>query len=477
MPSSTSTAIPRTPPSGLLTVTAFGVLADVETGYPLLLSELTLTTALRTAATSALAARRMARPDSRVMALIGNGAQSEFQAIAFHHMLGIRELRLFDTDAAATDKLERNLARLRLEDLQVVRCGSTAAGGARRRHRDDGDRRQAQRHDPDARHDRARHASERGRRRLPGQDRTAPAHPACAPMRAWSWSSSRSRASKARSSSWTRIFPGHRAHARCWQGARRARSAGTRSPFSIRSALRSRTSRRCATCCASTRPSAARSTQIDLVPDLEDPKDLFALLAPQPLPRGARRRGGGMSAADARRPHRRADRCRRGRPRRLHGARSAAGRGLAAACAARELEVLDVGNLSGPANPWQPPQRGLSPPAGGGALEPAGSRAASTRAAARSAAGSARRRSLPEHRLDQRRGAPLPRAGPQAARAVAGCARRLQHQRCSPRAATSTACRSRACAASGRRELTGIGGAHAGHRTLLGAADRHPQRR
>ena len=32
------------------------------------------------------------------MALIGNGAQSEFQAIAFHHMLGIRELRLYDVD-------------------------------------------------------------------------------------------------------------------------------------------------------------------------------------------------------------------------------------------------------------------------------------------------------------------------------------------------------------------------------------------
>ena len=34
------------------------------------------------------------------MALIGNGAQSEFQALAFHHMLGIDELRLFDIDAA-----------------------------------------------------------------------------------------------------------------------------------------------------------------------------------------------------------------------------------------------------------------------------------------------------------------------------------------------------------------------------------------
>ena len=117
---------PRNTSVGLLTVTAFGVLADVETGYPLLLSELTLTTALRTAATSALAAQRMARPESRVMALIGNGAQSEFQAIAFHHLLGIRELRLFDTDLQATAKLERNLARLQLKDLQVVRCGSTA---------------------------------------------------------------------------------------------------------------------------------------------------------------------------------------------------------------------------------------------------------------------------------------------------------------------------------------------------------------
>ena len=117
---------PKNTAEGLLTVTAFGVLADVETGYPLLLSELTFTTALRTAAMSALAARRMARHSSRVMALIGNGAQSEFQAIAFQHMLGIRELRLYDTDPKATLKLERNLTRLGLQSLQIVRCRSTA---------------------------------------------------------------------------------------------------------------------------------------------------------------------------------------------------------------------------------------------------------------------------------------------------------------------------------------------------------------
>jgi ornithine cyclodeaminase len=121
---------PKNTEAGLLTVTAFGVLADVETGYPLLLSELTLTTALRTAATSAVAAQRMARAGSRVMALIGNGAQAEFQTIAFHHLLGIREVRLFDTDPGATDKLERNLARLALPGLEVVRCNSTTAAVA-----------------------------------------------------------------------------------------------------------------------------------------------------------------------------------------------------------------------------------------------------------------------------------------------------------------------------------------------------------
>ena len=118
---------PKNTAAGLLTVTAFGVLADVATGYPLLLSELTVTTALRTAAMSALAAKHLARPDSRTMALIGNGAQSEFQAIAFHKMLGIRELRLFDVDGAATAKLERNLRTLpELTDLAIVRCTSTA---------------------------------------------------------------------------------------------------------------------------------------------------------------------------------------------------------------------------------------------------------------------------------------------------------------------------------------------------------------
>ena len=103
---------------------AFGVLADVATGRPTLLSELTITTAMRTAATSVMAARALARPGASTMALIGNGAQSEFQALAFHHLLGINKLRLFDTDPAATAKLVRHLAQV--PGLQVQVCANIA---------------------------------------------------------------------------------------------------------------------------------------------------------------------------------------------------------------------------------------------------------------------------------------------------------------------------------------------------------------
>jgi ornithine cyclodeaminase len=106
----------------LPTVMAFGVLADVATGIPELLSELTLTTAIRTAATSVVAAKALARKDSKTMALIGNGAQSEFQALAFYYLMGVDTFHLFDIDSAATDKLVANLTSM---GLKTKRFAST----------------------------------------------------------------------------------------------------------------------------------------------------------------------------------------------------------------------------------------------------------------------------------------------------------------------------------------------------------------
>ena len=112
---------PKNTKAGLQTVTAFGLLADVSNGYPVLLSEMTVLTALRTAATSALVARYLAPKGADTMAMIGAGAQSEFQSMAMKAICGLKSVRLYDIDPAATEKAARNLQGL---GLNVVACDS-----------------------------------------------------------------------------------------------------------------------------------------------------------------------------------------------------------------------------------------------------------------------------------------------------------------------------------------------------------------
>ncbi|WP_411722355.1 ornithine cyclodeaminase [Mycetocola sp.] len=120
---------PSNPGNGFQTVTAFGVLADVATGYPTFWTEMTLLTALRTAATSAMVASHLARPGSTTMAMIGTGSQSEFQALAFRTILGVKNLRIWDTDDAAMQKFVRNMAPLGF-DITVASSAHDAVSGA-----------------------------------------------------------------------------------------------------------------------------------------------------------------------------------------------------------------------------------------------------------------------------------------------------------------------------------------------------------
>ncbi|TPM05398.1 ornithine cyclodeaminase [Mesorhizobium sp. B2-3-11] len=120
---------PKNMRQGLQTVTAFGVLADVGNGYPMLLTEMTILTALRTAATSAVAAKYLAPSGTRTMAIIGNGAQSEFQAIAFKALTGVDTLKLYDLDRSASQKCAKNLAGKGF-DITICGTGQEAVEGA-----------------------------------------------------------------------------------------------------------------------------------------------------------------------------------------------------------------------------------------------------------------------------------------------------------------------------------------------------------
>lgn len=110
---------PKNTGEGLQTVTAFGLLADVDTGYPVLLTEMTVLTALRTAATSAMVAGHLAPSGAKTMAMIGAGAQSEFQSLAMKALLGVENIRLYDIDAGAVEKAARNLSGM---GLNVTAC-------------------------------------------------------------------------------------------------------------------------------------------------------------------------------------------------------------------------------------------------------------------------------------------------------------------------------------------------------------------
>lgn len=112
-------AHPANPSRGKLSIVALGMLADVATGYPQMVCDMTLLTALRTAAMSAVAAKHLARKDSRVLGLIGTGAQSEFQTHAMLSLFDIEEIRHFDRDTHAIEKYARNMST---SGMHLIAC-------------------------------------------------------------------------------------------------------------------------------------------------------------------------------------------------------------------------------------------------------------------------------------------------------------------------------------------------------------------
>lgn len=112
---------PKNIREGLATIVATGQLSRVDTGYPIMFSEMTLITALRTAATTAIATDLMSREDSHTLAIIGTGAQSEFLVKAISLVRDIKEIRYFDIDSLAMNKFEKNFKN---SDFKLVRSSN-----------------------------------------------------------------------------------------------------------------------------------------------------------------------------------------------------------------------------------------------------------------------------------------------------------------------------------------------------------------
>jgi ornithine cyclodeaminase/alanine dehydrogenase len=124
---------------GLPTIQATYLLTDPVTGTPLALMEAAFLTAIRTGAASAVAARYLARPDSRVITCFGAGVQARYQLLCLREVLPLAEVRVVGRDPARAAAFVRRLRdelgipveiaadrRAAVRGADVVSCATTA---------------------------------------------------------------------------------------------------------------------------------------------------------------------------------------------------------------------------------------------------------------------------------------------------------------------------------------------------------------
>ena len=96
---------PRNSESGLPQINGLIMVLDSETGLPVAVVDGNWVTAIRTAGASAVAARKLARADSSVIAFIGCGVQAHSHLKLFSDMFPLREVRAFGRGAVNRDAL------------------------------------------------------------------------------------------------------------------------------------------------------------------------------------------------------------------------------------------------------------------------------------------------------------------------------------------------------------------------------------
>lgn len=93
---------------------------DTKTGHVTGIMDSTFTTAIRTAAASAIASRIMAKSDSSVLGLVGCGAQAISQLHALSRVLPLQQVLLFDTDIAVSKNFAKRIAALGLSNIKIT---------------------------------------------------------------------------------------------------------------------------------------------------------------------------------------------------------------------------------------------------------------------------------------------------------------------------------------------------------------------
>ena len=98
---------PKNKAKGLSEINSLVTLLDSDTGLPLAVMDGNWVTAIRTAGLSAVAAKRLANPESSVIAFVGCGVQARSHLRAFSDLFPLQEIRAFNRGAENRDALCR----------------------------------------------------------------------------------------------------------------------------------------------------------------------------------------------------------------------------------------------------------------------------------------------------------------------------------------------------------------------------------
>ena len=109
---------PENQQRGLPYISGLLILNDADTGLPLAVMDCTWITAKRTGAATAVAARHLARPDARVVGILGCGVEGRSNLEALRALFSIQQVRAYDTDPDAQRRYVEDMQAL--PELQVV---------------------------------------------------------------------------------------------------------------------------------------------------------------------------------------------------------------------------------------------------------------------------------------------------------------------------------------------------------------------
>lgn len=106
--------------NGLPTVQGVIYLADGRNGRPLAVMDSIEVTINRTAAATTLAARHLARPDSKVATICGAGVQGRIHLVAIAAAARLERVNVWDTKAGAAERLAREMSSVLTLDIRAT---------------------------------------------------------------------------------------------------------------------------------------------------------------------------------------------------------------------------------------------------------------------------------------------------------------------------------------------------------------------